>query len=199
MAVSGNLTSPAFDSHKWERALASVNPAMLLLSIERRIGPALAAKVAAEDVLQETLLAAWESRATFEGENPRAFRGWLMQIAEHRICALADHHAAQKRGGGVAPLPFTESRAAGAAPHSATPSRVAWYREKASALRAALESLPDELREIVRLRMVEQMTAEEVAAQLGVGESMVRHRFRRGAELLRMRIAGQLGSRSRGL
>ncbi len=196
MSVSGDVTSPCFDSREWERALAAVNPAMLLLSIERRIGPGLAARVTAEDVLQETLLAAWESRAGFEGGGPRAFRSWLLRIAEYRICSLADHHAAQKRGGGRAALPFTDSQ--GVVPHSATPSRVAWYREKASALRAALEGLPEELGEIVRLRMVEQLTAEEVAAQLGVGESLVRHRFRRGAELLRLRIAGQLGSRPSG-
>lgn len=169
---------------------------MLILCIERRIGPALAARVSAEDVLQETLLAAWQDRAAFQGGGPPAFRNWILTIAEFRICRLSDHFGAQKRGGGQVARTLEESKTPDGIPHSVTPSRVAWYREQATAVRAALDSLHDDVREIVRLRLVEQLTVEAIAAQMGVGESLVRHRFRKGAEQLRFRVTGMLGSRS---
>lgn len=161
------------------------------------MGPALLIHASADDVLQETLLAAWNDRARFVGGGPRAFRAWLLAIAEYRIKGLADHHGAGKRGGAVARVGILESRdQAVNLPNSATPSRLAWHREQADALRIALNSLDDEVREIVLLRVVEQLTLEEIAAQTGWGVSLIRRRLRYGAELLRQKLTSVLGSKA---
>ncbi len=59
---------------------------------------------------------------------------------------------------------------------------------------AALEEVPPELREVVRLRSLEELTVEEVAERLGIGTSAVKHRFRKGSEIYRRRLLALLGS-----
>ena len=66
---------------------------------------------------------------------------------------------------------------------STTPSRMADARERAEAMERSLEELPDDVREIVRLRLFEDLPIEDIAGTLGLGESAVRHRFRKGTEL----------------
>ena len=52
----------------------------------------------------------------------------------------------------------------------------------------ALRSLPDEMRDVVRLRLFDDLPIAEIATSLGIGESAVRHRFRAGAEIYRVRV-----------
>ena len=80
---------------------------------------------------------------------------------------------------------------------STTPSRLAAYREQAEVMREALEELPEEYRDIVRLRLFEHCALEEIAVRLGIGASAVRHRFRKGSELYLGRLRAALGSQSR--
>ena len=79
---------------------------------------------------------------------------------------------------------------------STTPSRVASYREEADLMRAALESLPEELRDVVRLRLLEERTVEETADELALGESAVKHRFRKGAAMYHAQLERLLDARS---
>ena len=77
---------------------------------------------------------------------------------------------------------------------STTPSKLAAYREQAEVMRSALESLPEEFRDVVRLRLFEHCALEEIAERLGLGASAVRHRFRKGSELYLSRLRAALGS-----
>jgi DNA-directed RNA polymerase specialized sigma24 family protein len=63
-------------------------------------------------------------------------------------------------------------------------------------MRAALAGLPDDVREVVHLRLFEQLAVEAIAQRLGLGVSAVRHRFRKGAELYQQRLTAELGTRS---
>ncbi|MCC7013295.1 MAG: sigma-70 family RNA polymerase sigma factor [Planctomycetes bacterium] len=195
-----DLASPA----EWQRLIEAVDPASLLFVIERRLGHTLRAQYAAEDVLQEALLQAWRSRGEFEWRGLPSFRQWLLTIIERRIRDLADLVAARKRGGGFAQISLERSRAHGATTAggddgfpaaTTTPSRLAMYREQADAMQRALESLPEELREVVRLRLFEQRPLLQIAAELSIGEAAVRHRFRKGSELYVLRLKSELGSR----
>lgn len=197
-------TNPLLDPRPraWEGLIASVGPASLLLIIESRMGPVLRARLAPEDVLQESLLLAWRDRASHQWRGLRAFRSWLLSIIDHRIADARDHAGALKRGGAVQHRPIAGQDGAGATHRdpdpepwlSTTPSRVASLREQAAAMRDVLDSLPDDVRTVVRLRLVEQLQIVEIAAQMGIGESAVRHRFRRGAELFRYRMNSRLGT-----
>jgi RNA polymerase sigma-70 factor (ECF subfamily) len=75
---------------------------------------------------------------------------------------------------------------------STTPSRLVVYREQAAAMQAAMNELPEDVRDVIRLRLVEQLTLETIAQVLGLGVAAVRHRFRKGAELYRTRLRSSL-------
>jgi RNA polymerase sigma factor (sigma-70 family) len=189
-------------SRDFDRLVDALHPERLLLLIERRLGAELRARVSADDILQDALLHAWRDRHAHRWSGMKAFRNWLLAIVDHRIGDARDHANAQKRGGGARVLSIERGPHADSAdfdvPRSTTPSRIAWRREQAGVIRDAIEALPDDVRDVVRLRLVDQLPVETVARELGIGDSAVRHRFRRGAELFRRRIASALGSVERG-
>ena len=68
------------------------------------------------------------------------------------------------------------------------------YREQAEAIRAALDGLPEDYRDVVQLRLAEQCTLGEIARRLGIGVEAVRHRLRKGSELYVQRLRAALGT-----
>jgi RNA polymerase sigma factor (sigma-70 family) len=186
------MTDPAphCDAGRFDECVASVEPASLLVVIEREMGPAARSFCAPEDVLQETLAQAWRDREQHTWEGPRAYRAWLLAIARNRIRDIARTASRDKRGGGTSPVPFS-----GLAPASGgslsdllpagsvTPSRVASAQEEARLLRDALESLPETLRDVVRMHHFEGLTVQAIAERLSVEHLVARHRFRKGLAL----------------
>ncbi len=194
------LTNSASDD--WHDLIEAVGPASILLIIEDRMSKALQNRMTPEDVLQESLLHAWPDRAKCEWRGIKSFRAWLLTLIDHRIRDFADYENAAKRGGGTPPAVFSvlqdaaESSEAAVAIASTTPSRVAIYREQASAMKEALESLSPELRDVVRFRLFEQLPMDEIAQRLDIGVSAVRHRFRKGAAVYRERLLATFSSRA---
>lgn len=193
---------------EWDRLIDAIDPPSLLLVIEGRMSAALRSRFTPEDIWQEALLHAWRDRERCEWRGLKAFRSWLLTIIDNRIREAADHFAAIKRGGDRPAEPFSSLAArngnngsadgswSGIVQQSTTPSRIAMLREQAEAIRAALASLPDDVRDVVRLRLIEQLSIGEIADQLGIGASAVRHRFRRGAEQFAARLRESLASRT---
>jgi len=191
----------------WDQLIRAVGPASLLVLIEARMGPKLRNLYAAEDVFQDALLLAWRDRMQCQWRGLKSFRCWLLTVIDHHLGHLARQAAALKRGGERATTSFSAmpqdspsgsgtSEFAGPVA-STTPSRIAMYKEQAAAMRAALEGLPDELREAVRFRLFEQLTLQETAERLGIGLAAARYRFGRGIEVYRSRLAAEMVSRSR--
>ncbi|MFO0840177.1 MAG: RNA polymerase sigma factor [Phycisphaerae bacterium] len=177
----------------WVNLIESIGPASMLVVIDSRMSDRLRSAFAAEDVWQDVLLQAWRDRDRFEWRGVKSFRTWLLTLIDHRIRDAASHAAALKRGGGAVGMqlaPGGDGTAAGIAlpPElvaSTTPSRVAIRHEQAAAMRAALDAVPGEFREVVRLRLFEQMTLEQIAERLGLTLAAVRYRFGRGADAYR--------------
>jgi RNA polymerase sigma factor (sigma-70 family) len=190
---------------QWNRLIESIGPAAMLLVVRTRMSRALLARLAPEDVWQETLLHAWRDRAQCTWQGVPAFRRWLISILDHRLLDLAEAAERKKRGAGVQPLSLDAAPASGASSSlgfagpiaSTTPSRVAMDREAAEAIHAALEEVPEELREVVRLRLLEDLSMPEVAERTQLGLSAVQHRFRKGAEIYQRALARRLRGDSR--
>jgi len=186
--------------------IESIGPASLLVVIESRMGRSLRDRMSSDDILQEALLHAWRDRARIEWRGLRSFRSYLLSVIDNRIRDLTDHARAEKRGGGAEPVrvvPIAPPDSSGgdrpgdgALLASTTPSRIAAYREERAAMQAAIEALPAELRDVVRLRLFEQVTLAEIASRLGIGEPAARQRFRKGAAIYRRRLEVELSSRS---
>jgi len=182
----------------WRRVIDSANPATLLLIIESRLGIA-AKECASEDILQETLIRAWQARSSLQWQGYRAFRSRLLTIADRCIADARERHFTEKRGGGkIVSLNCGASSSAPGIdpPGSTTPSRVARYREEAQIIRAAISDLPEDVRDVIRLRLLEQLTMHDVATRLELPLSTVQHRIRRGAALYQTRLRALLASSS---
>lgn len=180
----------------WDRLVTSCNPAAILVAIRSMMGPKLLRDLEPDDVWQETLLHAWRDRAQCEWRGQAAFRKWLLQLARNRVCDLADVASAKKRGAGrvqrfsdrePASGSHGEEHYAGPCQHT-TPGRAAADVETAAQFEAALATVADEWRDIVRLRLFEELTMEEIAARLGIGVEAARYRFRQGAEAYRREL-----------
>ena len=182
------------DPLAWERLIESSGPAAMIVRIRMRMGPALLARLAPEDLWQDTLLHAWRDRERHEWKGASAFKGWLLAIAENRIRDALDREGAAKRGALNDPVqgstPMEEW-----ARTSSTPSRHAVHCEEATVLWEALQGLPEELREVVRLRLFEGVPPPDIARELGIGLAAVKHRLRKGSETFRARLSKLASSR----
>ncbi len=151
--------------------------------IDRRLGAALKRKVEVDDVLQETFAEAVRAASNTDLKSRDLF-GWLCQIAEHRIVDLHRFHFdAQKRDAGRevslqgAASP-QESGEAGIihllALSMTTPSQAFSRNVREMRMHEALAGLPDDMRQALRMRYVENLPSKEIAVRLGRTDAAVR-------------------------
>ncbi|MFO0870419.1 MAG: sigma-70 family RNA polymerase sigma factor [Pirellulales bacterium] len=155
----------------------------LLAFIERRLGAALRRKLEPEDIFQEVTAEAVRSLGNMDLQRHDLF-GWLCQLVERRIVdAHRFHFAAQKRAAGrevslQGPAAPTDSGEAGLmhllALSMTTPSQAFSRNVREQRMYDALASLPDDQREALRLRYVENLPSKEIAARLQRTDAAVR-------------------------
>jgi RNA polymerase sigma-70 factor (ECF subfamily) len=144
----------------------------------------------AADLSQEVFLRAYRGLRGFDGQ--ARFSTWLHKIALN-VC-ISDYRArrTQKRGRWTfsldAPIAGTDDLAAGLPASSSGPSDGAYHREIAAAVRAAVDELPDEFRQAVLLRDLQNLSYEEIGEILGVPPGTVRSRIHRGRLILQHKL-----------
>ncbi|VXB22926.1 RNA polymerase subunit sigma [Luteimonas sp. 9C] len=107
------------------------------------------------------------------------FTTWLYRIAHNR---LADHwRAAQHRP----PPPEDAAQRTARIVDPDSPERQLSQFEQRRQLQLALAALPDEQREVVLLRLEQELTLEEIGAITGVGRETVKSRLRYAMDKLR--------------
>jgi RNA polymerase sigma-70 factor (ECF subfamily) len=174
-------------------ALIEGRRAQLLAHIERQLSAAMRRKVEPEDVLQEVTADALRSLEAIDLADRDPFR-WLCQLVQRRI---VDAHrrlfGAQKRAASreislQTPLggPGSSGKdlAAVLAASITSASKAFNRRRLASALLKALEKLPEEQREALRLRYMEGLPSREIAAKLGKSDGAVRVMLTRAVQKL---------------
>ena len=127
---------------------------------------------AADDLIQNTLLACLEARDRFEGKS--SFRTFLFAIARN---VLYSHY----RGRTAEPPDFSVSSIAELAP-SASSILAAAGRQRS--LLEALRSVPLQFQVVLELAYWERLTAAEIGEIVGAPEGTVRTRLRRAKELV---------------
>ena len=177
------------DPEAFERLVARVQ-GRLALWISLRLGPKLRARVADDDVLQETLLEAHRSLATFSDNGPGSFLRWMLSVAEHRIKDMHKFHTRERRDmareRAHAPIDDAESRFLERLSGSWTsPASRAHRREQAANVVQRIESLDADMREVVILRAVEDRTFADIAERLGQPKTTVYELYARGLGALR--------------
>ena len=153
----------------------------LLGFVRSRIDPALARRVAPEDLVQETLLEATRKIAEFDPVAGPAFYRWLVEIARFKLREAA---RAQQAGKRAAERPMEESVRA----VQTSPSGRAMRGERALQLHEALATLPERQAEAVRLRYLEGRSVAETAEILESTEAAVKSLVSRGMQELAGRV-----------
>jgi RNA polymerase sigma-70 factor (ECF subfamily) len=110
------------------------------------------------------------------------FATWLYRIAHNR---LADHWRAQQVR---PPAPADGDERAARIPDPDTPERTLSEFEQRRQLQIALDALPAEQREVLLLRLEQELTLEEIGAITGVGRETVKSRLRYAMDKLRARL-----------
>ncbi len=127
----------------------------------------------ADDVVQETFLAAWTHLGTID--DPSAIGGWLLTTARRRAYDRLRRGAAR---------PATELDDSVPAPDDLAPSDVAERTAFVHAARAVLAAMPPTQRRSWMLRHLEGLSYTEIAAVLGLPESTVRGMLARARRAL---------------
>lgn len=133
----------------------------------------------ADDIAQEACLAVLTALPSFRREG-KPFLAFVYGIAAHKV-ADAHRTAARTRSTPVAEVPDAASTEDGPDQYLAATSAAALVDE-------LLDHLPDVQREILRLRVVAGLSAEETAAALGMTTGAVRVAQHRALAKLRQRL-----------
>jgi RNA polymerase sigma-70 factor (ECF subfamily) len=166
----------------------------LLAYINRQLGARLKQKVEAEDILQETTIDAVRRTAEFEQLQRDPF-GWLCQIAEHRLIDAHRRFFQSQKRAGEREVSIDAERADDGgkfadllAASMTTPSQAFSRNQKEFQLQIALQELPEETREVLRLRYVDGLQTKEIAERLGKTDGAIRVLLTRSVQKLQEKL-----------
>ena len=129
----------------------------------------------AEDICQEAYLRAFKSLDGFDGTSSRA---WLFAIVRNTFYTWF-----RKNKADAAAVPFDEETVELESPLGSI-DRILQERDARRVVNAALERLPDEFREAIVLRELEDLSYKEIADIAGVPIGTVMSRLARARKLL---------------
>jgi RNA polymerase sigma-70 factor (ECF subfamily) len=168
----------------------------LTLLARMHVGRRLRGKIDAADLVQETFLKAHRDFASFRGNTEPELVGWLRRILALTLAMLVRHYfGTQRRDLRLeCELELEESSRRldrGLLGRESSPSALAARREQAVLLADALEQLPDDYREVIILRNMEELSFPDVAREMGRTVDSVKKLWIRGLAQLR-RILGDV-------
>jgi len=170
-----------------------------LLVRARFRGGRMAARVDSSDIVQDVMLRVAGHIETFEGVDQPAWEGWLRRIAEREVLRQVDQHLGAARrdagrerpvaGGGESPSLVL----AGWLEASITsPSLAAVRKERAVLLADALARLPEDYRELLVQRHIEERPFDEIARTMDRSSGALRTMWVRALRKLKEAIAEEI-------
>lgn len=186
-----------------ERAVAGDQKAFELLvikyqrRIQRLIGRMVRDVDLVEDIAQETFIRAYRALAQFRGE--ARFYTWLYRIAvntaKKALMDLKRHPTVSenffKSGDDDETSPVENELSS-----AETPDAVLASKEIAAMVNAAMEALPEELRQAITLREIEGLSYEDIAQAMNCPIGTVRSRIFRARESISEKVKPLLENQS---
>lgn len=167
----------------------------LLLIANKEMPVEIQGKVAPSDIVQETLLGAWQELDIFRGAVEEEFLGWLRRILLNKITDQTRKftRTAKRQIGRELELDCSATRDphTQAAPQQETPSSRAMLAEEIQNLEKALSRLSDFHRQLIQWRNYERLSFKEIAARLDCTPDTARKSWARAIELLRLPDEGK--------
>ena len=170
------LAYAAGDMAAFERLYARHRTRLYRFLLRQLREPALADECF-QDVWQRVIAA----RAGWKPE--AAFSTWLYRIAHNR---LTDHWRALKHRPAA---PADGDERAARIPDPDTPERNLSEFEQRRRLQLAMAELPEDQREVLELRLQQELSLEEIGQITGVGRETVKSRLRYAMDKLRTRLS----------
>ncbi len=133
----------------------------------------------AKEVLQQTLLTAFKGMRGFRGD--AALSTWLFQIARS--------HCIKERRRQSDAVSLEEPGVLSVESHGADPEAVAHAKQLGEALQAAIRALPENAREVLILRDVEGLSAEQAAQVVGIEVRALKSRLHRARLQMRRHLS----------
>lgn len=158
------------------------------------LDPRLKAKLDPSDVVQQTLLEAYQKRGQFRGSTDAERGAWLRQMLVHNLVGALRRFGQGKRDVSREKsmedaLHASSSRVdAWLAAVQSSPSQHADRTEQALRLAAAIEKLPDAQREAIVLRHWHGWSLDAIAQHLGRSYTAVAGLLKRGLQQLRTEL-----------
>ncbi len=146
--------------------------------IRSMLGPRARRRAESSDFLQEVFVEILEGFDRFAPRDDEAFMRWAAQIARNTI-----RDEARRPGERAVDLHAERDPERGGTRD--TPSNISMGKERAERVRAVLETMPDDLATVIRLRDFEGLSYAEVGRRMDRTEN--------AAQLLHARALAQLG------
>jgi len=139
----------------------------------------------AEDVVSEVM---FKVRAAVEGEPIRNFKAWVTRLS-YNLCMNLYHKRARHAEKTIylEDMPDAGEELMGLKP---LPLETVVHNDLLREVKAAMLQLPAHLREPIRLHSFSHMSYHEIAAQLGIKDTLVRKRVQLGRAMLQTKLTG---------
>lgn len=178
------------------QVVLTTNYESLRAVIDDRISPRFRSQIDAEDVIQQAHIAVFQRLGSFERRGAGAFERWVVAIALNRLRSQIRDLRAIKRGGGARRVAAPRTPEGSAmilwdvlTRSGSTPSAHVRRDEAVEALGVAIDTLPEDHREAIRLVYLEGKSVREAASALRRTERAVHGLCRRAMTSLRARLA----------
>jgi RNA polymerase sigma-70 factor (ECF subfamily) len=129
----------------------------------------------AEDVVQEAYLRAFSYFASFQGGDGK---GWLLTIVRNTYYSRLKHNRVHEQAESL------DEDIHVLRPDPSTPETLALYRQQKCILRGALNDLPTRYREVLLLRVLKDLSYQEIASKVGGPIGTVMSRLSRARKRL---------------
>ncbi len=138
----------------------------LLALIRLRLGPRLRSRLESRDILQASLMKAFEHLDQLTGDDSRSLMAWLARIAENEIRDQADYHGRQRRDG-ARELPLDDVASAALAHRVRSEASRVIFDQEMARIEHALEEVDEKYRDVIMLRHFEELSYPEISERLG--------------------------------
>ena len=146
-------------------------------------------RATAEDLVQEVFLAVWRNASRFDPERGTV-RAWILQIAHFRVL-----NELRRRSRQPEIMPDPEGLVLDGLPtRDPGPPEEASRERRRAIIRSAFEELPPPQRQALSLAFLDDLTHEQVAAELNLPLGTAKTRIRAGLQKLRGTLGAQMAA-----
>jgi RNA polymerase sigma-70 factor (ECF subfamily) len=172
IAVGSNPDAFGEIVRRWDRKIFALCYGMLHREDEAR------------DAVQETFIAAYRNLANFRGD--AKVSSWLHRIAVNQC--LTKHRRAKTRSESYLEDEEAANSLAFAAPGRLSPARTTEQSERHQIVRRAVNSLSEDLRQVIIMKEFEELTFQQISEVLEIPLSTVKSRVYTALKQLRLKL-----------